>query len=222
MSNLSKSFVRGFGATLGVFAAKGLLDVAKNPEYRIGGVSTRRQWYAIGSWAGITTILGLSFGVVPTVFFFFLGLIPTFLFQVWAQARENKKLYIEERNSLISRLEEISSKAKSEGIVFDLDWSGEIQNFHLENVLNKITEKFNTIMRLRKKYQGEMLDKMVDGDIWLGMTKENLIDIKGQPSQIEKSENSKTITEVLIYGNSKRSGDVFTFKNDNLSEFKDR
>jgi hypothetical protein len=222
MSNLSKSFVRGFGATLGVFAAKGLLDIAKEPGYRIGGVSTRRQWYAIGAWAGITAILGFSFGVVPTVFFFFLGLIPTFLFQVWAQSRENKKLYIEERNGLISRLEEISSLAKSEGIAFELDWSGEVQNYHLERVLNTITEKFNTIMRLRKKYHGELLDKMIDGQIWLGMTKENLIDIKGQPSQIEKSENSKTLTEVFVYGTSKRSGDVFTFKNGSLSEFKDR
>ena len=91
MSNLSRSFVRGFGATLGVIAAKGFLDAAKNPEYRIGGVSTKRQWYAIGSWAGITALLGFIFGSTPAILFFLLGLIPTFLFQIWAQGRENKK-----------------------------------------------------------------------------------------------------------------------------------
>jgi hypothetical protein len=54
------------------------------------------------------------------------------------------------------------------------------------------------------------------------MTKENLIDLKGVPSQTEKNENSRTVTEILIYGYSKRTGDVFTFKNDILVEFKDR
>ena len=63
---------------------------------------------------------------------------------------------------------------------------------------------------------------MLDCIPWLGMSKENLIDMKGQPTQIERDENSRTITDVLIYGTSKRSGDVFTFKNDILREFKDR
>ena len=222
MSNLSKSFVRGFGATLGVFAAKGFLDAAKNPEYRIGGVSTKRQWYAIGSWVGITSLLGFIFGSTPAILFFIFGLIPTFLFQMWAQSRENKNEYQQERDVLLARIEEISEKAKLGGIVFDLDWNGDVKNYHLENTLNFMTNKFNTVTRLSKKYQGELLDKMVEGIFWLGMTKENLIDMKGTPSQIEKSENSKTVTEILIYGNSKRSGDVFTFKNDELKEFKDR
>ena len=222
MSNLSRSFVRGFGMTLGVFAAKGFLDAVKNSEYRIGGVSTKRQWYAIGSWVGITSLLGFIFGSTPAILFFLLGLIPTFLFQMLAQSRENKKDYQQERDILLASIKEISEKAKQEDIVFDLDWSGDVENYHLENSLNFMTNKFNTVTRLSKKYQGELLDKMVDGIVWLGMTKENLIDIKGNPSQVEKSENSKTITEVLIYGTSKRSGDVFTFKNDLLTEFKDR
>ena len=222
MSNLSKSFVRGFGATLGVFAAKEFLDSMGNPNYRMGRVSTRRQWYAIGSWIGITILIGFITGVAHAFLFLFLGLIPIFGFQMWAQKRENKKINLEERSILLSKIKEVSETAKKEGITFDLDLNGNIQNYYLENMLDRMTDKLDRVTRFRKKYEGEILDRMVEGTIWLGMAKENLLDIKGVPSQIEKNENSRTITEVLIYGHSKRTGDVFTFKNDSLVEFKDR
>ena len=222
MTNLSKSFVRGFGATLGVFAAKGFLDAVRNPNYRTGGVSTKRQWYAMGSWIGITALLGFTLGGAFASLFFILGLIPIFGFQMWAQKRENKKINLEERSILLSKIKEVSETAKKEGITFDLDLNENIQNYYLENMLDRMTDKLDRVTRFRKKYEGEILDRMVEGTIWLGMSKENLLDIKGVPSQVEKKENSRTITEVLIYGYSKRTGDVFTFKNDSLVEFKDR
>jgi len=222
MSNLSKSFVRGFGATLGVFAAKEFLNSARNPNYRIGGLSTRRQWYAIGSWVGITTLLGLILGGVPAFLFFILGLIPLFIFQIWAQRRENKRSDFQGRNLLLSKIKEAIERAKAEGITFDFNIEENTHNYYLENILSEIVNKLDRVTRFRKKYEGDLLDKMIEGKIWLGMTKENLIDIKGNPSQIENSENSRTLTEILIYGYSKRTGDVFTFKNNILVEFKDR
>jgi hypothetical protein len=224
MSNLSRSFVRGFGGTLGVFAAKGLLEAAaKNPGYRIGGVSTKRQWRAIFYWIGITALLGFTLGSGPAVLFFFLGLIPIFLYQMWAQRRDDNREHEEERAILLSEIDKISEEAKLGGIVkFTLDWSGDVKNYHLQDTLNAMKAKLATANRLSKKYEGELLDKMLDCIPWLGMTKDNLIDMKGQPTQIERDENSRTITDVLIYGTSKRSGDVFTFKNGFLTEFKDR
>ena len=130
MSNLSKSFVRGFGATLGVFAAKEFLDSMGNPNYRMGRVSTRRQWYAIGSWIGITILIGFITGVAHAFLFLFLGLIPIFGFQMWAQKRENKKINLEERSILLSKIKEVSETAKKEGITFDLDLNGNIQNYY--------------------------------------------------------------------------------------------
>ena len=222
MSNLSKSFVRGFGATLGVFAAKGFLDALRNPNYRTGGVSTRRQWYAIGSWIGITALLGFTLGGAFASLFFILGLIPIFIFQVWSQRKEERKTNLQERNLLLSKIKEITERTKGEGISFDLDINENTQNYHLENMLSEMSNKLDVLTRFRKKYEGDLLDRMIEGTVWLGMTKENLIDLKGVPSQTEKNENSRTVTEILIYGYSKRTGDVFTFKNDILVEFKDR
>ena len=222
MGNLSKSFVRGFGGTLGVFAAKGLLDVARDPNFRVGGLETKRQWKAIILWVVITTVLGFTLGTLPALLFFFVGIVPLYLFQMWIQRKEEKKDYEEERNSLMLEIQEVQREASKHGIKFDLDWSGEVENYHLRNTLERIKQKTYKTIFLQSKYEGEVLSKLINNQIWLGMSKENLIDIKGSPSQIESSENSKTITEILIYGKSKRSGDVFTFKNGILADYKDR
>jgi hypothetical protein len=223
MSNLSKSFVRGFGGTLGVFAAKGLLDAAANSGNRIGGLSTKRQWYVLGNWIGITVLLGFILGPVPATLFLIFGLIPVVIYQKRAQKKEDEKEYSEERSIILAEINSVREQANLSGIVkFTTDFSGDIENYQLRNTLNSMKAKLNTVTRLSKKYEGELLDKMIDGIPWLGMTKDNLIDMKGQPTQIERDENSRTITDVLIYGTSKRSGDVFTFKNGFLTEFKDR
>jgi hypothetical protein len=123
----------------------------------------------------------------------------------------------------LAEINSVREQANLSGIVkFTTDFSGDIENYQLRNTLNSMKAKLNTVTRLSKKYEGELLDKMIDGIPWLGMTKDNLIDMKGQPTQIERDENSRTITDVLIYGTSKKSGDVFTFKNGFLTEFKDR
>ena len=153
MSNLSRSFVRGFGGTLGVFAAKGLLDAAANSGNRIGGVSTKRQWRAIFYWIGITVLLGFILGGGVALLFFLLGLIPTFMYQKRAQKREDKKEYDAERAILLSEIEEISARAKRGGIVkFTLDWSGDAENYHLRNTLNSMKNKLELATRLSKKY----------------------------------------------------------------------
>lgn len=71
------------------------------------------------------------------------------------------------------------------------------------------------------KYGEEIADRLVKHDYFLGMTEEQLLDCKGQPTKIEREE-MKTKTKIIyIYGN-KSSGDVFVFVNGVLERFKDR
>jgi len=76
-------------------------------------------------------------------------------------------------------------------------------------------------LRLEEKYGEEIAQKLIDQNYFLGMTEEQLIDSKGEPTKIE-TEVMKTKTKVIyIYGN-KSSGDVFNFVNGELERFTDR
>ncbi len=74
---------------------------------------------------------------------------------------------------------------------------------------------------LTKKYGDELGVKILNQEFFIGMTEEQLIDSKGEPTKIE-TEILKTKTKkIYIYGN-KNSGDVFNFVDGKLERFKDR
>ena len=83
---------------------------------------------------------------------------------------------------------------------------------------NRIEKTFNENVNL---YGEEIAIKIQSNIIWLDMLPEHLILIKGNPTKIETHNTKKFTKEIYIYGN-KTSGDVFTFKDNKLIEFKDR
>lgn len=105
--------------------------------------------------------------------------------------------------------------------------TGEIEQLEdLVNDENTSPSKFEVIVNsllkrknLLDKYGSDIGAALYNGNYFIGMTEEQLIDSKGQPTKIE-TENLKTKTKrIFIYGN-KNSGDVFNFVDGKLERFK--
>jgi len=87
----------------------------------------------------------------------------------------------------------------------------------MEYIVNDLIRQIHLI----RKYGGELAQKIIKKEYFLGMTPEHLVDSRGEPTKIE-TEVLKTKTKLIyIYGN-KSSGDIFTFVNDELERFLDR
>lgn len=74
---------------------------------------------------------------------------------------------------------------------------------------------------LEGKYGIDKALKMIKHEYWIGMSKDELIDCKGNPHKIEKEELKTKVKETYIYGN-KNSGDYFVFENDAIVKIVDR
>jgi hypothetical protein len=84
-----------------------------------------------------------------------------------------------------------------------------------------IVQKLKRPVNLLTKYGTDIGNKLIKHEYFLGMSTEQLIDCKGEPTKIEKEELRTKVNEIYIYGN-KSSGDVFTFVDNQLQRFKDR
>ena len=74
---------------------------------------------------------------------------------------------------------------------------------------------------LTSKYGKDVMVRLMRQESWIGMSKEQLVDSRGEPTKIE-TEILKTKTkETLIYGN-KSSGDYFVVENGLVSKIVDR
>jgi hypothetical protein len=134
--------------------------------------------------------------------------------------KEQDKLARDNFNSAISETVSMCSK---HGITLEIPDTGSMSLYRLEDLCTRILNIAEKKLFLKNKYKDdECLDKIMQEIPWLGMSTENLKDIKGEPASYEVSENTRTKTEILLYGANKWSGDVFTFKNGILTEFKDR
>ena len=75
--------------------------------------------------------------------------------------------------------------------------------------------------KLVDKYGEEKGSQIFNNQYYIGMTKEELKDGRGEPTKIELERLKTKTKELWIYGN-KNSGDVFIFENDLLVKFIDR
>lgn len=97
----------------------------------------------------------------------------------------------------------------------------DIQNANSKYELKNIFKELQRSLTLLNKYGNEIGNSLINHEYFIGMTIEQLIDCKGNPTNIE-TEVLKTKTKITyIYGN-KNSGDVFVFVNGILERFKDR
>ena len=85
----------------------------------------------------------------------------------------------------------------------------------------KVKENFKRFTTLFNKYGSEIGPKLYKGEVWLGMTEEELKDAKGEPTKVEVEQLVTKTKKIFIYGN-KSSGDIFTFENGTMTKLLDR
>lgn len=225
MSTLGKSIVRGFGFAVGAQMAKSVMSTPVNYNSRILGISTKRQLIAVLLWI-VLFVPPFYMGKNDYGFFglnLLFGLPVQVLIQYVLQKNSDKKQEKAYHEEGVNQYEIAMSLAKKENVnVSELVLKDKTSSYNLYKFAELITNKVNRTNKFRGKYSGEELQNIVERKVWIGMTIENLTDMFGQPNQIEVEENSRSKYETLIYGKTKRSGDVYTFRNGQLKEYKDR
>lgn len=227
MSNLGKSIVRGFGFAIGNQLAKSLMSTRINPDSRLFGISTKRQLYSLGLWllafALIPFIGGKEQGLTLAVLNLILGIPIQVTIQYFFQKNDDRKQRMDYYNECLLQYQNALAFAKNENVdVSELILKDTTLSYNLSKFSDLITIKVNRTIQFRGKYYGEDLKNIVEQKVWLGMSIENITDMFGKPTQVEVEENSRSKYETLIYGPNKRSGDVYTFRNGVLKEYKDR
>jgi hypothetical protein len=221
-NTLVNSMVRGFGFTLGRRAADSFLDSSSN--YSSSTTSTKNQWIAIGFWIIGFFICYLINNLGVSVLWFFLG-IPINLGVIkLINYFKEKKIQKRLREIYTSKIPSLMEEVKSLPLTFGI--TDEIINdkTSFEDVestydsLERILSKYRPLM---VKYDRNMVNKIGMGYYWIGMTEENLIDMKGQPTNLETKIKKDVNIKVYVYGN-KQTGDILTFENGILTEFTDR
>jgi len=134
------------------------------------------------------------------------------------------KRWAEARNLIDLEINKFNSIDKLEGYKNDVDNCEEIMTQLNSMEAKEVGDIVNDLIRqaeLILKYGGDLAQKIIKKEYFLGMTPEHLVDSRGEPTKIE-TEVLKTKTKLIyIYGN-KSSGDIFTFVNDELEKYVDR
>ncbi len=80
--------------------------------------------------------------------------------------------------------------------------------YSVEGELEKCKELLIKAKTLINKYGNEIGSKLINHEYWVGMTKEQLLDCKGEPTKVETQALKTKTKHIYIYGN-KSSGDYF-------------
>lgn len=90
-----------------------------------------------------------------------------------------------------------------------------------EDRLKSIAEK--KFLFLKDKYDIQIAVKLINGEYWIGMTKDQVLDAKGRkPDNIEKEHLKTRTKEIWYYGQYKSSSDVFVFVDGITEKITDR
>lgn len=145
---------------------------------------------------------------------------------------KNKKSKEElfEKNKLINLIE---TTINNSGFIIE-EWDSlktKCQNSDLKYTQTVGRQIYNLIKeeerksKIKTKYINQLTDieisLIIDGNYFLGMNQEMMLDSLGQPTKIEEEHLKSKHKVIFIYGN-KSSGDVFTFENNKLAKVKDR
>lgn len=90
-----------------------------------------------------------------------------------------------------------------------------------ENYISQAINIKKHIDAIINKYGEETGWKLLNQEYWVGMSKEQLVDANGEPTQTEIEVLKTKTKETLIYGN-KSSGDYFVFENGIATKIVDR
>ena len=76
----------------------------------------------------------------------------------------------------------------------------ELRNSLVVDVLEKRSPKMDERRnKLTIKYGKEVADKIINGKVWVGMTEEMFMDVKGRPDEIKETNTDKGVSKVYIY-----------------------
>ena len=159
------------------------------------------------------------------------------------------KQHLEDHASWLQQMEELQQKARSSKEQNVNDFKINIRNQletlvkedqitesernqviqHLDGVnLNLIKETYakvvaiaNNRIKWREMYDREEVERMIAGDYWHGMSEEQLLLMRGEPTKMESEMLKTKVNKFYIYG-TKSAGDVFVFNDGKLERFKDR
>ena len=136
---------------------------------------------------------------------------------------ENEKQATQKRELLNKRLIDAYNKSSLSKEVFDSITSriNTDEIYVLERDIASELKRHELKAQLILKYGEVDALKVLEGQYWLGMTEQHLIDSLGQPTSIQK-EILKTKEKVIYIYGKKTTGDVFTFVNGVLDSVKDR
>lgn len=221
-NTLTNSIVRGFGFTLGRRAADSLLNSTYDNSSKT--TSSKNQWIAIGFWVLGFFVVGQLHSTGAGVFWFFLGIpINLGVIKIITYFKRKKienvlrEKYCNEIPALMNEVKSLPAQFMITDEVINDKTSFEDVESTYES-LNRILNRYRPIV---VKYNREMATKIIQGYYWIGMTEENLIDMKGQPTNLETKIKKDVDVKVYVYGN-KQTGDILTFENGKLTEFTDR
>jgi hypothetical protein len=227
-NSLTNSIVRGFGFTIGKRAANSLLNSSSYSSSSYDENPTKiTNWqvvFAIILWIplfGVVTKMGSMGGGLWFIF----GLpICLMVFKIYnirkvkAKQNEMAEFYLNEIPSLMEEVKALPLEFLITRDVINEDTPFEDIESAYE-VLNRIVDKYRPLVA---KYDREMVNKIGMGMYWVGMSEENLTDMKGYPTNVEtKVDKSGITTKVYVYGN-KQTGDILTFENGVLVTYTDR
>lgn len=136
-----------------------------------------------------------------------------------------KMEYYKNLNQRLFQLE----KTNTEGFIHENDYvslkelleKDAIKFTDFDQRLAKIIETNKRWKYLLSQYGAEIADKIFSNNPWVGMTYDQLIDMKGQPTRVDKEELKTKTKYTLIYGN-KNSGDYFVVENNIVVKVVDR
>jgi hypothetical protein len=225
MSNLSSSIVRGFGFTIGRRAANSILNSSPSNYTPSESLLTKgQQWKTFGFWVLGFFIVGQLHSTGVGVFWFLLGLpIVIGIFKLINKSKIKKEQNILKENYL-KEIPSLMDEVKALPLQFLI--TNDVINDNtpfddIESAYEGLTRIVNKYRPLVAKYDRDMVHKIGMGYYWIGMTEENLIDMKGQPTKLESKIKKDVSIKVYVYGN-KQTGDILTFENGKLTEFTDR
>lgn len=150
--------------------------------------------------------------------------ISGFCFILWAilglVESNNQK---EQRDKLINIIEQAIIES---GLEIE-SWDGIKKTCQHESLayVQNVAKRINRLLTFTLKYQNVLsesdLEKLIDGDYFVGMTEEMVLESFGNPDKIEDEVLKTKTKRTYVYGN-KNSGDVLVFEGGVLVRFKDR
>lgn len=223
-NTLVNSMVRGFGFTLGRRAADSVLNSTYDNSSNGNTSSTKNQWIAIGFWVLGFFVVGQLHSTGAGIFWFFLGIpINLGILKLINYFKQKKiesglrEIYCKQIPSLMDEVKALPLQfLVTNDVVNDKTPFEDVESTY--ETLMRIVNKYRPLV---KKYDRNMVNKIGMGSYWIGMTEENLIDMKGQPTNLETKIKKDVDIKVYVYGN-KQTGDILTFENGILTEFTDR